>query len=104
MRDNGAATGANINQAARAMKGVQMHDGRVDWVDYAKGFCIIFVVMMHSTLGVGGAILGVPPNLREIVSAADGVTYWASNAKAVAELGFVPRGLEVGLVDAFGTD
>ena len=27
-------------------------DGRIDWVDYAKGFCIIFVVMMHSTLGV----------------------------------------------------
>lgn len=25
---------------------------RVDWVDYAKGICIIFVVMMHSTLGV----------------------------------------------------
>jgi uncharacterized membrane protein YcfT len=28
---------------------------RVDWVDYAKGFCIVFVVMMHSTLGVGHA-------------------------------------------------
>ena len=26
--------------------------GRVAWVDYAKGFCIIMVVMMHSTLGV----------------------------------------------------
>jgi uncharacterized membrane protein YcfT len=26
--------------------------GRVDWVDYAKGICIILVVMMHSTLGV----------------------------------------------------
>ncbi|HEY0301087.1 MAG TPA: acyltransferase family protein, partial [Rhizomicrobium sp.] len=26
--------------------------GRIDWVDYAKGFCIVFVVMMHSTLGV----------------------------------------------------
>src|ERR1700693_1633660 len=26
--------------------------GRIDWVDYAKGFCIIMVVMMHSTLGV----------------------------------------------------
>ncbi len=26
--------------------------GRVDWVDYAKGFCIVMVVMMHSTLGV----------------------------------------------------
>jgi uncharacterized membrane protein YcfT len=25
---------------------------RVDWVDYAKGFCIVFVVMMHSVLGV----------------------------------------------------
>jgi uncharacterized membrane protein YcfT len=30
--------------------------GRIDWVDYAKGFCIIFVVMMHSTLGVGHAV------------------------------------------------
>lgn len=25
---------------------------RIDWVDYAKGICIILVVMMHSTLGV----------------------------------------------------
>jgi uncharacterized membrane protein YcfT len=31
------------------------HNERVDWVDYAKGFCIVFVVMMHSTLGVGAA-------------------------------------------------
>ena len=37
------------------MNRVQLHDGRIDWVDYAKGFCIIFVVMMHSTLGVGMA-------------------------------------------------
>ncbi len=29
--------------------------GRVDWVDAAKGLCIIFVVMMHSTLGVQNA-------------------------------------------------
>src|SRR5674476_1310734 len=39
----------------KIMTGVQTHDGRVDWVDYAKGFCIIFVVMMHSTLGVEAA-------------------------------------------------
>jgi uncharacterized membrane protein YcfT len=26
--------------------------GRVDWVDYAKGICIIMVVMMHSVIGV----------------------------------------------------
>jgi uncharacterized membrane protein YcfT len=25
---------------------------RIDWVDYAKGICIILVVMMHTTLGV----------------------------------------------------
>jgi uncharacterized membrane protein YcfT len=29
-----------------------MHENRVDWVDVAKGFCIVMVVMMHSTLGV----------------------------------------------------
>ena len=26
--------------------------GRIGWVDHAKGICIIFVVMMHSVLGV----------------------------------------------------
>jgi uncharacterized membrane protein YcfT len=25
---------------------------RVDWVDFAKGICIVMVVMMHSVLGV----------------------------------------------------
>ncbi len=29
---------------------------RVVWFDYAKGICIILVVMMHSTLGVGDAM------------------------------------------------
>jgi uncharacterized membrane protein YcfT len=29
---------------------------RVDWVDVAKGICIIMVVMMHSTLGVEKAV------------------------------------------------
>src|SRR6202051_4965438 len=26
--------------------------GRIDWVDYAKGICIVMVVMMHSVIGV----------------------------------------------------
>jgi uncharacterized membrane protein YcfT len=30
-------------------------DDRVDWVDYAKGICIVMVVMMHSVLGVEAA-------------------------------------------------
>ena len=34
---------------------VNVNTGRVDWVDYAKGLCIIMVVMMHSTLGVEAA-------------------------------------------------
>jgi len=31
------------------------HPARIDWVDYAKGICIVMVVMMHSTLGVEAA-------------------------------------------------
>jgi nucleoside-diphosphate-sugar epimerase len=42
------------------------------------------------------------PNLREVISASDGVTYWASSAKAERELGFRPRSIESGLRDTFG--
>jgi uncharacterized membrane protein YcfT len=31
------------------------HAMRIDWVDYAKGICIVMVVMMHSVLGVEAA-------------------------------------------------
>jgi uncharacterized membrane protein YcfT len=41
---------------------------RVDWVDYAKGFCIVFVVMMHSTLGVGQAAGGQEGWLHTVVA------------------------------------
>lgn len=34
----------------------KMAKQRVEWVDLAKGICIIFVVMMHSTLGVEKAV------------------------------------------------
>jgi uncharacterized membrane protein YcfT len=34
------------------MTDVATPNQRIDWVDYAKGICIILVVMMHSTLGV----------------------------------------------------
>ena len=39
----------------------------------------------------------LPPNLQELINAADGVTYWASDAKARRELGYAPRGLDTGL-------
>jgi nucleoside-diphosphate-sugar epimerase len=44
-----------------------------------------------------GPRLGLPPNLRELVAASDGVTYWASDAKARRELGYSPRELATGL-------
>jgi nucleoside-diphosphate-sugar epimerase len=44
-----------------------------------------------------GKMMGQPPNLRELISSADGVTFWASYEKAGRELGYAPRGLEEGL-------
>jgi len=44
MTPNGTSAVAGKNGAPRS--------GRVDWVDYAKGICIVMVVMMHSVLGV----------------------------------------------------
>jgi dihydroflavonol-4-reductase len=47
--------------------------------------------------GLVGPLMGVAPNLGEVIRAAAGVTYWASDAKARAELGYAPRDLESGL-------
>jgi nucleoside-diphosphate-sugar epimerase len=49
-----------------------------------------------------GAVIG-QPNLREVISASAGVTYWASSARAERELGFRPRDVATGLRDALGT-
>jgi nucleoside-diphosphate-sugar epimerase len=48
---------------------------------------------------VVGKVMGQPPNLSELISSADGVTFWAKHDKAIAELGYSPRGLEQGLRD-----
>jgi dihydroflavonol-4-reductase len=50
-----------------------------------------------------GGLPGMPASLRETISAGDGVTYWASHAKATRELGFEPRSLEQGIVDTWGS-
>jgi nucleoside-diphosphate-sugar epimerase len=44
-----------------------------------------------------GKVMNQPPNLRELISSADNVTFWATNEKAVRELGFAPRGIEEGI-------
>lgn len=44
-----------------------------------------------------GKLMNQPPNLREMIASADGVTFWAGYEKAERELGYRPRGLEEGL-------
>jgi nucleoside-diphosphate-sugar epimerase len=46
---------------------------------------------------VVGPAMGLPPNLREMISAADGVSYLAKDDKARRELGYQPRDLDTGL-------
>jgi len=48
---------------------------------------------------VVGKVMGQGPNLRELISTADNVTFWAKHDKAMADLGYSPRGLEQGLRD-----
>ncbi len=49
MADTGTFLNTRVGQKA------ETGSSRVDWVDAAKGICIIFVVMMHTTLGLGKA-------------------------------------------------
>src|ERR1700678_1634266 len=41
--------------SATAARPLPSAPGRIGWVDYAKGICIVMVVMMHSVLGVEAA-------------------------------------------------
>lgn len=51
-----------------------------------------------------GRVMGQPPNMRELISSSDGVTFWAKQDKAVEELGFAPRGLERGLRETLAAE
>src|ERR1700676_4580774 len=50
MAPNG--TSAVTERSRLSAPSAQSAPGRIDWVDYAKGICIVMVVMMHSVLGV----------------------------------------------------
>ena len=61
--------------------------------------------MMKMAIPIGplvGKMMGFPPNLAELIRSSDGVTYWASDAKARRELGYSPRDLETGLRQTLG--
>jgi dihydroflavonol-4-reductase len=49
-----------------------------------------------------GGLIG-QPDLREVLSASSGVTYWASPARAETELGWRAREIEAGLRDTFAS-
>jgi nucleoside-diphosphate-sugar epimerase len=51
-----------------------------------------------------GKLMGQPPNLSELISSADGVTFWAKHDKAIGELGYSPRGLDQGLRDTLAAE
>ena len=53
---------------------------------------------------VVGKLMGQNPNLGELISSADGVTFWARHDKAMADLGYSPRGLEQGLRDTLAAE
>ena len=44
-----------------------------------------------------GKVMGLPPNVRELISASEDVTYWARDDKARTRLGYAPRDLDTGL-------
>mgnify|MGYP003452102349 FL=1 len=44
-----------------------------------------------------GKLMSQPPNLAELISSADNVTFWADASKARNQLGFRPRDLETGM-------
>ncbi|MGZ8667311.1 MAG: SDR family NAD(P)-dependent oxidoreductase [Solirubrobacterales bacterium] len=51
-----------------------------------------------------GKLMGQPPNLAELISSADGVTFWARHDKAAKELGYSPRNLEPGLRETLAAE
>ncbi|HWM55036.1 MAG TPA: NAD-dependent epimerase/dehydratase family protein [Solirubrobacterales bacterium] len=63
------------------------------------------VMKMLTPIGpLVGKMMGQPPNLRELISSADGVTFWASHEKASRDLGYAPRGMEEGLRQTLEAD
>jgi len=65
------------------------------------------VPLMKALTPIGplvGKLMGQPPNLSELISSADGVTFWASHEKASRELGYAPRGMEEGLRQTLAGD
>ena len=53
---------------------------------------------------VVGKLMGFPPNLAELIRTSNGVTFWMTDDKARAELGFHTRDLDSGLKQTLDAD
>lgn len=49
-------------------------------------------------------VMRLPPNLRELIRAGSGVTYWATDQKARRELGYTSRDLRTGMRETLAAD
>jgi nucleoside-diphosphate-sugar epimerase len=65
----------------------------------ATGRSLPAFVLPSTIARIAGRLI---PSMKEVVSSADGVTFWATDAKARAELGTTPRDLMTGMRDVFG--
>ncbi len=90
-----AKTNLEIAQAVTAVAGKKPPRGNLP----------TWVVKMGIPFGpLVGKALGLGSNIRELIRAGDGVTYWAKADKAKAEIGWNPRSLEQGLRDTFAAE
>jgi nucleoside-diphosphate-sugar epimerase len=65
----------------------------------ATGRRLPALVVPSTLVRIAGRLI---PSMREVVTSADGVTFWATDAKARTELGTKPRDLSTGMRDVFG--
>ncbi len=80
------------------MRGALEAVGRVADVKVPKRAMPTGLLKALTPIGpVIGKLMGQPPNLRELIASADGVTFWATHDKATEKLGYSPRGLDDGI-------
>jgi dihydroflavonol-4-reductase len=88
------AIGGEITTLGEVIKRASLVAGRKPPRIMIPGFMVKAAIPMAPLVT---KMMGLPPNLRELIRAADGVTYWATDAKARDELGYSPRDLDAGL-------
>jgi len=89
-----------LNEGNTTMRGILEKTGEITGKKPPSRAMPTGVLKLLKPVGpLVGKLMNQPPNLGELISSADGVTFWADAAKAKKELGWKPRDLETGLRD-----